>query len=167
MSFSTFKWEYFETLDSSTSFSLVQTKKKKSFNYSNFKGVTLKDISKLEELFHININIYELTNEDRVVTHYTSMGRFPSTMYLNVVGKHFTYIKSINAIHKKFECRLCSKIFKTNTGCKRHERTCSAGIKTKLPGGFYNLPETIFERLTQYGIDVDEELQILPIFYCF
>jgi hypothetical protein len=73
--------------------------KKKSFNYSNFKGVTLKDISKLEELFHININIYELTNEDRVVTHYTSMGQFPSTMYLNVVAKHFTYIKSINAFH--------------------------------------------------------------------
>lgn len=38
---------------------------------------------------------------------------------------------------------------------KRHQRACTGRTKRQFPGGFYSTPNTIFDKLEQYGITVN------------
>ena len=99
-------------------------------NPTDFPGVTLKDISKLEEVFGVNIVIYEMieldnedmnkvTNDDEVDGQpasvvvglvQRSLDRYEETMYLNLYRKHFSFISDINKYNKSFRCRKCHKL---------------------------------------------------------
>lgn len=40
---------------------------------------------------------------------------------------------------------------------KRHQRTCTGKTKRKFPGGFYSNPQSVFDKLDQFGIYVEEK----------
>ena len=69
-----------------------------------FEGVSLEELSDMEKLFELNIYVYELTelleeeDKKKVVAQLVqrSHRRYNSSMYLNLYGSHFSYIKNLS-----------------------------------------------------------------------
>ena len=134
----------------------------------NFPGVKLEELPELEKTFGLNINVYELVEEEenddddgtkKVVAKVVqrSHRRYEDTMNLNLYKSHFSYICSMDDYSKSFACSKCGQLWKHVGMLHRHERSCDTNVKHKYVGGVYHLPETIFEKLADAGIDVPEE----------
>ena len=122
-------------------------------NPKNFKGVNMEDIPLLEELFEININIYSLQDDETAMIMYKSPGMYGKTMYMNLYKNHLSVIKQFNGYARKYQCNVCNKLFRKHSNMKRHNLSCT-GTKVHYPGGFYKPPGTIYDRLSECGIDV-------------
>lgn len=81
-------------------------------------------------------------------------------MYLNLYEDHFSYITNIKAYCQKFECRLCKKLFSQKCHCQRHEKVCNK--ITNL-----SVPKTIFEKLEEFDISVEQSKREYPWFIVF
>jgi hypothetical protein len=71
-----------------------------------------------------------------------------------------------NVVHR-FQCRNYERLFSTRLHCLCHKRTCVHVTKEKLPGGFFTLTSTIFDRLAEQGITVLETDRFILHFLCF
>ena len=78
-----------------------------------YPGFDLKHIPYFEDLFKINVNIYELNISNSVTTVFKSMSKHSETLYLNHFNSHLFPIMNINAYLEKarFQCRNCNKLF--------------------------------------------------------
>ena len=84
-------------------------------------------------------------------------------MYLNLYETHFSYIKDIRMYSHSYKCSKCEQaLWKTPQDLLRHERTCTEGIKRVYTGGVYRPPSSIFERLDDEGIIVEDVLRYYP-----
>ncbi|CAB3985404.1 Zinc finger and SCAN domain-containing 22 [Paramuricea clavata] len=137
----------------------------------DFDGVTLEELPELEKLFELNIYVYRLTelhDEDEDKTSIVaqliqrSHRRYTNSMYLNLYGSHFSYIKNLAMYSKSYCCCKCDKMWKTARALNRHERTCEATIRHVFPGGTYKVPQTIFDLLADEGIEIPEDLKYFP-----
>ena len=62
-----------------------------------------------------------------------------------------------------YKCSKCEQaLWKTPQDLLRHERTCTEGIKRVYKGGVYRPPSSIFERLDDEGIIVEDVLRYYP-----
>ena len=143
-----------------------------------FHGVKLSELDELEKLYEINIQVYSLAptqshgeddedSEDETPDISATLIRrshrkYPSTLYLNLYEKHFSYIKDLSRYSKSFCCSRCGKYWKHMWRCFRHEKTCDDKVQLKYPGGAYHVPKTIFEQLEDEGISVSEERRYFP-----
>ncbi|CAB4045727.1 Hypothetical predicted protein, partial [Paramuricea clavata] len=136
-----------------------------------FDGVTLEELPELEKLFELNIYVYRLTelhDEDDDTTSIVaqliqlSHRRYTNSMYLNLYGSHFSYIKNLAMYSESYCCSKCDKMWKTAKALNKHERTCEATIRHIFPGGAYKVPETIFDLLADEGIEIPEDLKYFP-----
>ena len=125
----------------------------------------------MEELFELNIFVYELveiyddeTEEKSVVAQLIqrSHRRYSNSMYMNLYGKHFSYIKVISLYSKSYCCSKCDKLWKSARALNRHERTCEAVVKHTFPEGAYRVPQTLFHLLEDKGIVVADDLRFYP-----
>ena len=121
-----------------------------------FEAVSLDELPELEKLFELNIFVYELieiyddeTEERSVVAQLVqrSHRRYSNSMYVNLYGKHFSYIKDISLYSKSYCCSKCDKFWKSSWALNRHERTCEAVVKHTFHGGAYRVPQTLFHIL--------------------
>ena len=143
----------------------------------DFAGVTLDDLSKIEATFDVNVCVYKLvpTGNEKTKAEIVrrSLCSYAQTMYLNLYETHFSYIKDINTYCHSWRCRNCeTSLWKCPYDLHRHERTCTEGIKRVYKGGVYHPPSSVFERLDDEGIVVDEGLRYYPYrgtfdFECF
>ena len=122
----------------------------------DFTGVKLEELSKFEEVFAINVNIYSLDENDKATAIYKSAGLYGDTLYLDKYLNHVSYINNFKAYAKKFTCRKCKRFFDQSNNCNRHELTCDDSARLKYPGGFYSSNKNVFEQLMDLGIDVAE-----------
>ena len=76
-----------------------------------------------------------------------SLCQYPSTLYLNLYQRHFSYIKDLKKYAKSYCCSRCEKFWKHVGKLHRHERTCEAKVHYMFPGGAYKTPPTIFQLL--------------------
>ncbi len=136
-----------------------------------FDGVTLEELPELEKLFELNIYVYRLVelhdeNEDKteIVAQLTQRSHrtYDNSMYLNLYGSHFSYIKNLRMYCKSYCCCKCDKLWKTAKALNQHERTCEATIRHVFPGGAYKVPQTIFDLLEDEGIQIPEDLKYFP-----
>ncbi|CAB3993894.1 Zinc finger and SCAN domain-containing 22, partial [Paramuricea clavata] len=136
-----------------------------------FDGVTLEELPELEKLFELNIFVYRLVecyDEDNDTTSIVaqliqrSHRAYTNSMYLNLYGSHFSYIKNLGMYSKSYCCSKCDKMWKTARALNRHERTCEASIRHIFPGGAYKVPQTIFDLLADEGIEIPENLKYFP-----
>ena len=139
----------------------------KNIALQNFKGVQLKDIPQVEDLFHVNINIHQLMDSDTAVSVYLSSFQHPTTLYCNLWGHHLSYIKNFNVFASRFQCHHCDKLFKLTGKAKQHEKTCDQSTKFRYPGGYHRVATSVFEDLESNGIHVPEEDRLYPFFACF
>ena len=121
-----------------------------------FTGVKLEELSKFEEVFAINVNIYSLSEDDKATAIYKSAGLYEDTLYLDKYLNHVSYINNFKAYAKKFTCRKCKRFFDQSNNCNRHELTCDDSARLKYPGGFYSSNKNVFEQLMDIGINVAE-----------
>ena len=133
----------------------------------DFTGVPLDELDKLETKFKTNICVYQLVEiaDGKTTAELVrrSMGHYTETMYLNLYETHFSYIKDIRMYSHSYKCSKCEQaLWKTPQDLLRHERTCTEGIKRVYKGGVYRPPSSIFERLDDEGIIVEDVLRYYP-----
>ena len=145
-----------------------------------FFGVKLKELPDLEHLYEVNILVYVLEptkqdgeeNEDdepddtkpeiAAELIHRSLCHYPSTLYLNLYQRHFSYIKDLKKYAKSYCCSRCGKFWKHVGKLHRHERTCEAKVHYMFPGGAYKTPPTIFELLEDEGFTIPQHLKFFP-----
>ena len=133
----------------------------------NFAGVPIQDLHKIEAKFKTNVCVYKLEEiaDGKTTAELVrrSTARYPDTMYVNIFETHFSYIKDINMYSRSWRCRNCEQaLWKSSWELYRHERTCEAGVSRIYKGGVYRPPSSMFERLDDEGIVVDESLRYYP-----
>ena len=133
----------------------------------DFAGVTIDDLSKIEATFGVNVVVYKLDEITDGKTTGELVRRSPcqyiETMYLNLYEAHFSYIKDIRMYSHSYKCSKYEQaLWKTPQDLLRHERTCERGIRRVYKGGVYRPPASIFERLDDEGIIVEDVLRYYP-----
>ena len=137
-----------------------------------FEGVVIDELIKVESVFEVNIVVYNLREESAQLVR-RSLGKHDNTMYVNLYESHFSYIKDIRMYSHSYKCSKCeNSLWKYPSLLKRHELTCEAGVRHVYNGGVYHPPPSVFERLDDEGIVVDEGLRYYPYratfdFECF
>ena len=127
-----------------------------------FEGVVIDELIKVESVFEVNIVVYNLREESAQLVR-RSLGKHDNTMYLNLYETHFSYIKDIRMYSHSYKCSKCeNSLWKYPSLLKRHELTCEAGVRHVYNGGVYHPPPSVFERLDDEGIVVDEGLRYFP-----
>ena len=133
----------------------------------HFAGVTLDELDKVETTFKTNVFVYKLVEiaDGKTTAELVrrSMGHYTETMYLHLYEAHFSYIKDIRMYSHSYKCSKCEQaLWKSPYHLHRHERTCTEGIKRVYKGGVYRPPSSIFERLDDEGIIVEDVLRYYP-----
>ena len=133
----------------------------------DFAGVTLDDLHKVESKFETNVVVYQLVEIDNGKTMAELVRRSPAqyqeTMYVNLHESHYSYIQDIGKYCHSYKCSKCEQaLWKCPWELHRHERTCEGGIRRVYKGGVYRPPSSIFERLDDEGIIVEDVLRYYP-----
>ena len=109
-------------------------------------GVTLDELSTIEQVFGVNVMVYSLVRhedamaDDAVPTIFAqlvrrSCRRYKQDLFINLHGRHFSYIKDRNLYAHSYVCSKCDVVFRSEYKNRRHELTCQANVKHKFPGG--------------------------------
>ena len=143
----------------------------------DFAGVPLDELDKVETKFKTNVCVYQLVEiaDGKTTAELVrrSMGHYADTMNMNLHETHYSYIRDIGKYCHSYRCRKCGdSLWKYPSWLKIHESTCEGGIRRVYKGGVYHPPPSVFERLDDEGIVVDEGLGYYPYratfdFECF
>ena len=133
----------------------------------DFAGVPIQDLHKIEAKFEVNVCVYKLveTLEEKTTAELVrrSECHYPHTMYMNLYETHYSYIHDIGMYCQSYRCRKCGdSLWKSSWALHRHESVCDADVNREYKGGVYRPPPSIFQRLDDEGIVVDEALRYYP-----
>ena len=132
--------------------------------YKDFQGVSMEDMSSLEECFNVKIKLYYFNQNGAVTIMFDSISLKSDIVCMNVHENHLSYTTNFNQFIKKFECAKCSKLFKRELNMKTHNKNFLERTKLVFPGGFHNTNHTIFEKLQSLNIDIPEEDRYYPYY---
>jgi len=138
-----------------------------SVNPSSFPGATLFDLCAVEDLFEVNLMVYELSNETgSVVARLIQRSReiYAKTVNLNLYNGHFSYIFDFSKYAHSYACLRCSKMWNDSWAYHRHVKSCTFDVRYKYPGGIYQNPKTIYEKLQEHGVSIPAHDRFYP--YC-
>nr|XP_039255109.1 uncharacterized protein LOC120331977 [Styela clava] len=126
-------------------------------------GVSILDFEKIEDCFHVRVNVFSLINPDTAIV----IRRSPSTnsydtLNVNFYQNHFSYITDIRGYAKNYQCESCQKLWHRLWGLNRHLNHCSSNRKEKYSGGVYEKQTTVFERLRDFNINIPLKHQFYP-----
>ena len=127
-----------------------------SNSIKKFEGVTIEEMSTLEQCFNLKVNTVSMNSSGSVNVIYESLFESENVMYLNNYQNHLSYITNYSKFASKFQCEKCSKMFKRQWDLKRHYTNCYERTKYIFPGGFHRNGETIFDKLESSTIHVPE-----------
>ena len=103
-----------------------------------FEGVTIDDLQKVENVFGVNIVVYELGEVSAQLVR-RSLRKHADTMYVNLHETHFSYIRDIKAYTKSYRCRKCGdSLWKRPSRLEAHETTCEGDTRRIYNGGVYH-----------------------------
>ena len=138
-----------------------------------FRGVKTSEIPVLEKIADVNINIYSHTKSAEnggIIGQQIrrSLGIHSDTCNLLQVGKHVCYITNMTAFFQRYKCLTCSKFFTKSGNMLRHmRRDCTESVRNVYPGKVYNLSQTMFEKLEELGIVVEQKDRLFSHFAIF
>ena len=123
-------------------------------------------------MFEVNIVVYNLREESaQLVRRY--LGKHDNTMYVNLYESHFSYIQDMKSYSHSYMCSKCEdSLWNSHSRLVKHELTCEAGLRHVYNGGVYYTTPSMFQRLDDEGITVQEALRFYPFratfdFECF
>jgi hypothetical protein len=128
---------------------------------TDFKGLALDYLMVLEQVFSLNVYVYDVQETEagdiaaRLVRR--SPYKYDDTMNLNLYEQHFSYVSNMEKYSHSYLCSKCDRLWKHVGKLHRHERTCTGYVIYKYPGGVYHAAKTVFDRLEDEGIDVPED----------
>ena len=99
---------------------------------TDFKGVTLDDLVVLEQIFRLNVYVYDLQKTEagditaRLVRR--APYSFEDTMNLNLYEDHFSYGSDMEKYSHSYPCLKCDRLWKHVGTLYRHERTCTGSV---------------------------------------
>ena len=152
--------------DTKTKFRLY-CQKQQINNPSNFEGVSLHDLLFVEDLFEINVMVYELAElENETVCRLIQNSRkiYPKTMKLNLFENHFSYIFHLEKYCKVFQYLKCDILWYNPMNYNQHIKHCQGQVKYTYKGGVFRLTPTIFEESVELGIHVPKSDRFYPYF---
>ena len=123
---------------------------------SKFQGVHMTDISKVEEMLHLNIFLYDIDFVDGELIGELcrrSIQKYEKSVKLLRYNNHICYVNNIKA----FRCTTCDTFFSKTGNLEQHLVTCSARIVHIYPKNVYELRETLFEKLDAFNILCKDE----------
>ena len=145
----------------------VESILQKDINRKHFQGITVSDIPHFEDCFSINVELYEKLDTNTVIPIHKSTNQYKQTIQMNVYNHHLSLILDFPAYAKKFQCKMCNKLFDRHFSFTRHEQKCNNSTKITFKGGFYKGNPTIFEELDLVGIHTKTEDRVYPWFIVY
>ena len=136
-----------------------------------FKGVKLSELKQVEDEFKLNIQVYKLEQkrghrrgEKQVAAKLVrrSLMTYEDTMCLNLYKKHFSYIRDLPKYSDCYSCPKCGKLFPKPSRLQKHEKTCTGKVRFVFPGGMVSPQKSVFQKLEDYCISVDERDRYYP-----
>ena len=141
-----------------------------------FEGVTLSDISTLEQLFRLGIQIYSL-DKTKARTSATLVKRaspqFKDRMVLdlglNEAGNlHFSLVTDLKVYARCYRCNKCGQAWDKAWFCERHQLTCDTVTAEHYPKGPFRIPPTIFEVMAdEVDVVVPNDKRYFPHFITY
>ena len=123
-------------------------------------GIRLDQLDQLEVYFHMAISVYEHDGSEAKLVRRPKEPVREAKLYLYLVSNHFCLITDIEKFTRNFHCVDCGRIFRSVK--VRHRHVCKQGVAEVFPGGVFALKPTVFDRLDQIGIWVDEKRRFYP-----
>ena len=136
------------------------------FYVSEFAGVQLFDLPKLEDFYKINFVVYELDNAVAKLVQ-RSRELCSQTMKLNLFKNHLSLVKDFDIYCHGFQCAKCDRLFNRKDNYNQHLKTCTNEVRETFPGDIYKIPPTIYEKLDDIDIFISPQDRHFPFFSCF
>ena len=162
--FSSFSLNNLET-DTQTNFCLYW--QNRQIDPSTFPGVSLHDLIFVEDLFQINVMVYELADRENETLHrfiQNSHKIYPKTIKLNLFKNHFSYIFNFEKYCSVYHCPKCDVLWYQQNNYKQHIKHCQGQVTYTYKGGIFRLTPTIFEELAELDIHVPKNDRFTLIF---
>ena len=122
----------------------------KEGDVSNFQGVHLSDIPKVEDLCQLNIFLYDIDFVDGGLIGELcrrSNQKYEQSVKLSRYNNHICYVNNINAFFKSFWSTTCDTFFSKTGILEQHLVTCSDCVKHIYPKIVYELRKTLFVKV--------------------
>ena len=158
-------------LASSTKYLVSEFLSKTGKDSKNFTGVLTSEILDVEQIVQMNLQIYSICFDEKQspvgeLSH-QSANLFSDTISLLQYDNHICWTKNIDKFLKKYRCHNCDKFSSRSFNFQRHIRSCSERIIHRYPTGPYQLNETVFEKMRNLDIEVENYLfKNLVVFDC-
>ena len=135
---------------------------KTGIDSKSFTGVLPNEIHDVEQIVQMNLQVYSICFDEKQnligeLSH-QSANLFSDTISLLQYDNHICWTKNIDKFLKKFRCRNCDKFWSRSFNFQRHIRSCSERITHRYPTGPYQLNETLFEKMRNLDIEVENYL---------
>ena len=115
-----------------------------NFDVHNFSGIAIEDLIQIEDLFKVNVSLYQLNKESARLV-YRSRGLYQETMALNKYQNHLSLITDFEKFCAVYRCMSCDKLHNGKKNFLRHCKTFKV-ITLKLIPGVYLKPKKQFLR---------------------
>lgn len=159
------------TLERSTKSYFNQFLSHEGIPKSSYKGISLLQIPKIERLFNLSITVYSLQElgdgEMCACLISRPSTKYKEKLYLHLQDNHFSWIKNLQGYTKSFKCIYCSKLFRSNRNMNIHSSSCTNSTKLIYPSGAFSPPKSLFEKLSDIGIEVDDDRKHYPYIAVF
>ena len=150
-----------EKLEKETSrISNLLLKNSEEGDVSEFQGVHLNDIAKVEDSLQLNILLNDIDFVDGELIGglcRRSIQKFEKSVKLLRYNNHICYVSNINAMFKASRYTTFNLFFSETGNLERHLVTCSECVKHIYPENVYELRETLFEKLDAFIIPYRNE----------
>ena len=103
---------------------------------SKLQGVRYNDIPKVEDLFELNIFLYDIDFvEGELIGELCrrSIEKFEKSIKLLRYNNHICHVNNINALFKALRCTTCDTLFAKTGNLERHLVTCSDRVQLIYP----------------------------------
>ena len=149
-------------LAASTKYLLSEFLSKTGKDSKNFTGVLPSEIHEIEQIVQMNLQVYSIGFDEKQsligeLSH-QSANLFSDTVSLLQYDNHICWTKNIDKFLQKYRCRNCDKFWSRSFNFQRHIRSCSERITHRYPTGPYQLNETVFEKMRNLDIEVEDYL---------
>ena len=146
-----------------------------SITMREYRGLDMSQMNEIEKVLQVKIQVYKLCKRSKkhmkkgdkstyVKFIRSGMTNGDRVMNLNLHKNHLSLIVDMQKYGELFACVKCKRVFASRYNLKRHtgiKKDCTR-VSFRYKGGVYKPKKTIFQKLSEYGIETPKNLTIYP-----